>query len=410
MRVRKLVLREFRNLKDVTLYPNPRLNFLIGQNGQGKSSILEALSYLSTLRSFRHAKSPEVIHYGVENSDISTELSTEEELAGDHSVQLRIFFQKTDPAGLKATKHAFINGKNYKSSTQYLSQRFGDFELGFHSIVFNPSDHDLVRGDPAGRRAFLDRVLAAEDLTYLQTLTRYQKTLEQRNALLRNSEQPNPSLLLGFTEPLARDGAWLCRARLEWLMRLVKPLSDVSTRIAPDAPPLHLIYLSNWAPEIPSLCFPNANLGSVLFSGLGSLPSLELLEQSFWKRLSSLESAEWRNRSSLVGIHRDDWAFYLGDQPLKGHGSQGETRSALLALKLCEVSLFRERTGHRPIFLLDDFSSELDRDRRSHLLRFLNETDLQVFVTTTDEAFLSEGVSSEAAGKKFRVSEGILFE
>ena len=415
MRIRKLVLREFRNLKQAEFFPDPRLNFLIGQNGQGKSSVLEAISYLSTLRSFRGAKSAEVIRYGTPAADISAEISTADGLIGESlgdniQAQLRILFQKTDEFGTKASKSAFINGKGYRSSTQYLSQRFGDFELGFHSIIFNPSDHDLVRGDPAGRRSFIDRVLTAEDPAYLKTLTRYQKTLEQRNALLRTLEVPNPPLLLGYSEMLATDAAWLCRARLEWLSRLLNLITDNYSRIAPGSLPLRIFYLSNWAPEIDGLCIPNGHLGLVNFSGLSPLPSLELLEQSFWKRLSSLEAAEWRNRSSLVGTHRDDWAFYLGDQPLKGYGSQGEVRSALLALKLCEVTLFRERTGHRPLFLLDDFSSELDRDRRSQLLRFLNETDLQVFVTTTDESFLSEWSQATSAGKKFRVSEGILFE
>ena len=101
---------------------------------------------------------------------------------------------------------------------------------------------------------------------------------------------------------------------------------------------------------------------------------------------------------SLVGPHRDDWAFFLGSQALKGHGSQGEVRSALLALKLCEIDPFRNETGHRPLFLLDDFSSELDQERRAFLLRYLTETDLQVFVTTTEAATF--------AGKRFWVVNG----
>jgi len=148
------------------------------------------------------------------------------------------------------------------------------------------------------------------------------------------------------------------------------------------------------------LVFNNNNLSSLHFTGHGHLPSLNLLERFFWNKLNLLEAAELRSGHSLVGPHRDDWAFYLGSQALRGHGSQGEVRSALLALKLCEIDLFRIETGHRPLFLLDDFSSELDRERRAFLLRFLSESDLQTFVTTTeDPAFL---------GKKFRVSRGSL--
>ena len=108
-----------------------------------------------------------------------------------------------------------------------------------------------------------------------------------------------------------------------------------------------LVYLSNWVPQINDLSFNNSTLSGVHFTGHGQLPSLELLEQAFWKRLSDLETAEWRTGHSLVGPHRDDWTFFLGSQILKGHGSQGEVRSALLALKLAEIELFRNETGHR---------------------------------------------------------------
>jgi DNA replication and repair protein RecF len=211
--------------------------------------------------------------------------------------------------------------------------------------------------------------------------------LEQRNALLKSSEKPLPDLLHGFTEPMSKYAAYLTYQRLNWIRRLAQRLNDTVHKIAPHQPLLSLIYLSNWVPEIQDLSLSNSNLGGLHFTGHGAQPSLELLEQAFWKKQSSLEAAEWKSGHSLVGPHRDDWTFFLGGQVLKGHGSQGEVRSALLALKLSEVELFREATGHRPIFLLDDFSSELDRERRVFLLDFLSEKDLQVFVTTTDDSF-----------------------
>jgi recombinational DNA repair ATPase RecF len=219
---------------------------------------------------------------------------------------------------------------------------------------------------------------------------------------LRNSDNPSRELLAGFTEPLAQCAAIIARKRLEWIERAALILNETAQKLAPGQPFLRLIYASNWVPKTDGLSLPIQDLGPGLFSGQGPLPSLELLEQAFWKTLSTLELAELRSRHSLVGTHRDDWAFYLGEQTLKGHGSQGEVRSALLALKIAEIELFRKATGHRPLFLLDDFSSELDRERRSYLLRFLTETDLQVFVTTTED--------SVWMGKRFRVSNGSLEE
>jgi DNA replication and repair protein RecF len=358
------------------------------------------LAYLGTLRSFRGSKTQEVIRWGETDTEVTCDLGE-----ADWKTQLKLSFTMLDPAQQKASKVAFINGKPYKSSTSYLSQRFGHFELGFHAVVFNPSDHDLVRSEPAIRRAYLDRAIAAEDIDYLKALSKYQRLLEQRNAVLKSESPVSRDVLAGFTEPLAKHAAYLAYKRLEWIGRLAESLNNTVHKIAPHQPELRLVYVSSWVPAIDGFCISNNHLGSVHFSGQGSQPSLEILEQAFWKKLSLLEAAEWRAGHSLVGPHRDDWSFYLGGQVLKGHGSQGEVRSALLALKLCEVSLFRSATGHRPLFLLDDFSSELDRERREFLLRFLTDTDLQVFVSTTEDSF---GIGQNILGKCFSVSHGKL--
>jgi DNA replication and repair protein RecF len=402
--VSELVLRNFRNISETRFLPDPKLNFLLGENGQGKTSFLEALGFLATLRSFRGSKSEEVLKWKETTGEVSCKLSSPEGTTGWETGLKVVFDSGGDLSRQKVSKVAFINGKPYKSSTSYLSQRFGSFELGFHSVVFNPSDHDLVRGDPATRRNYLDRAIAAENVHYLKTVSKYQRIVTQRNVLLKsvsdNGQRTSNDLISGFTDQMIHLGSELAATRLEWILKLSERLNETVHQIAPNQPELRLVYLSNWAPEIDNLSINNKDLGSVNFTGHGALPSLELLEQSFRKKLSQLEAAEWRSGHSLVGPHRDDWAFYLGGQPLRGHGSQGEVRSALLALKLCEIELFRIETGHRPIFLLDDFSSELDRERRTFLLKYLSESDLQVFVTTTED--------SSQVGKKFRVSNGQL--
>ncbi len=400
MKVDSLTLRNFRNIRESTYRPSPQLNFLLGRNGQGKTSFLEAIGFLSSLRSFRGSKSNEVIRWNESLAEIECDIGA----ASDWKTSLKVVFERDIADPDRASKIAFINGKPYKSPTAFLSQRFGQFELGFHSVIFNPSDHDLVRGEPTLRRGYLDRVLAAEDIKYLKALQKYQRLLQQRNALLKSFEGTRPpggtELLLGFTEPMAEYGAYIGLRRLEWLQRANFQLSDLMRKIIPTEVELRAIYLSNWVPKIESLSLENDTLTSVHFAGHGQLPSLELLEQAFWKRLSVLEPAELRSGHSLVGPHRDDWTFYLGSQVLKGHGSQGEVRSALLALKLAEIELFQTSTGHQPVFLLDDFSSELDRERRTFLLDFLSHSNLQVFVTTTEESI--------SAGQKVWVVQGSL--
>ena len=235
MRIERLTLKRFRNVGDSGFEPGPGINLLLGQNGQGKTSFLEAIGYLALLRSFRGSKTPEVIQWKANDAEIVCRLAarSDDESSSPWETELKVTFAFVDPNRQRANKVAFINAKPYRSSTQYLSQRFGNFVLGFHAVVFNPSDHDLVRGDPANRRAYLDRVIAAEDGEYLATLQRYQKILEQRNAVLKNSERPMPAVLAGFTEPMIRAGSVLCRKRLEWIHRLIGPLNDTVLRIAP---------------------------------------------------------------------------------------------------------------------------------------------------------------------------------
>jgi DNA replication and repair protein RecF len=185
-------------------------------------------------------------------------------------------------------------------------------------------------------------------------------------------------------------------------MRAGSVLNDMAAKISHEGTTLRMVYLSNWAPDGQDLCLKNSNLRPIHFAGQAELPSLELIEQFFWAKISAFEAIERKMGYSLVGPHRDDWTFFMGDQLLKGHGSQGEVRSTLLALKLSEIALFRKETGHRPIFLLDDFSSELDEKRRSFLLEFLLETDLQTFVTTTEDSF--------SKGKRFWLCNGTVKE
>jgi DNA replication and repair protein RecF len=408
LRIKKLTLRRFRNVREASFEPGANLNFLVGRNGQGKTSFLEAIGYLATLRSFRGSKSQEVIQWQEQQQTDAGYAETVCKLGDEDAweTELKVSFAFTGPERSRASKVAFINDKAYRSSTQYLSQRFGNFVLGFHSVIFNPSDHDLVRNDPATRRAYLDRVIAAEDVEYLKGLQTYQKILDQRNAILKESLRPSPALLAGFTEGMIRHGAQIAQKRLIWIHRLNLILNDTARKIAPFQPVLELNYVSHWTADLishgPGFSKINKDLSPLHFAGQGALPSLELLEQTLRKKQSSVEAAEWKSGHSLVGPHRDDWTFLMGGQVLKGHGSQGEVRSALLALKLSEIELFKESTGHRPIFLLDDFSSELDQDRRLFLLDFLSERDLQVFVTTTDEATLPDGIV------RFRVKNGEL--
>jgi DNA replication and repair protein RecF len=293
---------------------------------------------------------------------------------------------------------AFINGKPYKSAMGFLSQRYGEVGLGFHSVVFNPSDHDLVRGDPAFRRAAIDRVVAAEKLEHLENIQRYQKVLDQRNALLRSENLIDLRVLDGFTSPLVDLGSKVIQARWQWFESAAETVQGVARTIAPGQQDVGVSYSSKWAP-VEDKNISNFNKLTVRhFTGQCKTPSIELFKQAFIENLARFRALELRSRATLVGPHRDDWQFTLGGESLQAQGSQGEVRAALLAFKIAEASRFQMNSGHAPLFLLDDFSSELDEQRRNYLLGFLESSQFQVFVTTTDERV--------SAGKRFEVTEG----
>ncbi|MFZ9596239.1 MAG: DNA replication/repair protein RecF [Bdellovibrionia bacterium] len=406
MRVQSLTLKNFRNLEEISLSADRHLNFVLGSNGQGKTSILEALSFLATLRSFREPKLLHCIQFGKQTAQIGCSLVSDEISQGEWKTDLKLVFEKSSQPPFKASKTAYINQKPYASSSEYLSQRFQSYEQGFHAIPFNPSDHDLVRGDPQGRRTYLDRVIAAEQVQYLKILQTYQRILNQRNALLKahlkSSRNVNSSMLKSFTEQLCQVGARITYERLQWIFKTQEILNSTSERIVNRAMPLKLSYLSQWAPSVEELSFNNSNLEKNHFSGQAQEASLKLLEQSFWAKIAASEAIERRMGFCVVGPHRDDWTFLLRNQVLKGHGSQGEVRSALLALKLTEIESFKRETGHRPLFLMDDFSSELDEERRSFLLQSLIQADLQTFITTTEDSF--------HVGRRFWLCDGIVKE
>lgn len=350
---------------------------------------------LSTLRSFRRGKPAEMIRQGELLSEVGCVVVNDPEDKDIWRTDLKIVLALKGPT---ASRNAFINGKACPSGIQYLLKRTDRFAGGFHTVAFNPSDHDLIRGEPRGRRDFLNSVISAEETSYLETLKRYQKIIEQRNSLLKTGDLRQAASLEVFSESLDDAAAFLTHRRLEWLKRLSEKLNSALEKIAPSQAQLRVVYDCEWLGENNKKSPENKQLGQQYFAGQGVVPPLEELKKEFRIRRLALGKAEWFAKSTLLGPHRDDLLIYLGDRLLKTTGSQGEVRSAILALKLCEIELFTERTGLRPVLLLDDFSSELDRERREFLLRFVSETKLQVFVTATERV--------PAEGRHFEVHAG----
>jgi len=403
MKISNLKGKNFRNLKEFEFKPHEHLNFIIGKNAQGKTSVLEAIHYLSNLKSFRQGKPHQVMRWKEKNTEIKCGLdflgSDGEAWNSEHE----IVFRRETETEERVQKTALINKNPVRSSLDYIGKKHLPSGSGFHAITFNPSDHELIRGEPQLRRNFINAALASQDPDYLRELKRYIRSLQQRNALLK--QEPflrEETLLNSFSEDLIEAGSVLTHKRLEWFQLLLDYFNKVIKNIAPKQPFLDLVYESNWIPSKPAFRFSYKELKEGHFSGQDTLPSLEQIKQAFRQRVLMLRPLEQKLRVSLVGPHRDDWMFYQEKHPIQSHGSQGEVRTILLALKLSEMHIYESFTGLKPILLLDDFSSELDKDRRTHLLEFLTRTDLQVFVTSTEDLPIE--------GKRFLVSDGNLRE
>lgn len=384
MKIQQLRIKNFRNLSDITLKPHSRLNFFVGKNAQGKTSLLEAAYFLSNLQSFRGAKAENFIQYGKNETYIEALVVDEDSSGQVWESEFKVTLAK-DKEKQKINKQTWINGTQIPSSTKYLSFRFGLSGYAFHSISFNPADHHLVSGDPALRRYYLNSVISSECPEYLHLLKGYQKGLTQRNSLLKSKFGLDERLLQTYSEQLIQFGSQILLKRLEWINRVQNKLTKHLKRIAPEQAEIGHFYACSYFPESIENKGQIHKKDGLHFTGQQSLPSIELLAQAFQAQLERKKEVERILKTTLVGPHRDDWNLIMNQEPLKKHGSQGEVRSALLALKLSEVELFQETTGIQPLFMLDDFSSELDQSRRTHLMNFLEETNLQVFVTSTEK-------------------------
>jgi len=347
----RLRLHCFRNYAEATVRFGPGLNVIHGQNAQGKTNLLEAIATLALTRSPRTTSSGDLLlwseHAALAEADVTRPPA---------DVTLSVRFQRDGPTE-RVSRVTSVDGKPRPARAM----------LGVCPVVlFWPEDLALVRGGPDGRRRFLDVILAQTDQQAVAHMSRYRRVLEQRNALLHQLRQGAGARdsLNSFTGELAHHGAWLALAR----SRLVDALAPLAAHSLHD--------LSGQRERI-SLRYAPAHGASIP-------DSVEAAEQVLLEALRERSSEEVARGITLAGPHRDDVAFDLDGRPARGTASQGQQRSIVLACKLAEVRYLQDSAGVAPVILLDDVLSELDPERRRHLLGLLAAGSHQVLVTTTE--------------------------
>ncbi|MGA8254425.1 MAG: DNA replication/repair protein RecF [Mycobacterium sp.] len=349
MYVRHLGLRDFRSWAHADLELEPGRTVFVGPNGYGKTNLIEALWYSTTLGSHRVGTDAPLIRAGAARAVVSTIIVNE---GRECAVDLEI-------AAGRANKARF-NRSPVRSTREVLGV--------LQAVLFAPEDLALVRGDPAERRRYLDDLATVRRPTVAGVRADYDKILRQRTALLKSlsgarqrSDQAALDTLDVWDSRLAEYGAELMAARIDLVNQLAPEVEKAYQLLAPGSRPASIAYRSS------------------LDVGLNSDTDRELLEPALLAALSARRAAELERGVCLVGPHRDDLELRLGDQIAKGFASHGESWSFAVALRLAAYELLRA-DGSEPVLLLDDVFAELDAARR-RALAAVAESAEQVLVT-----------------------------
>ena len=351
----------FRNLTG-TINWGPRLNIIYGNNGQGKTSWLEAIHILARTKSFRTQRLQETIRFGERIASIRGRVIAGSEIERELLVTLQ-----------DNSKTIIVNSKR-ETLSRYLSQ--------LHVFSFTAADLDVVRGMPEARRRFLDRGVASLRHAYLQTIADYSKVLKQKNRLLQMANEGEFSLektedlIAPWNDQLVTLAVVIHNERNEY----VRGLNEALERQLFDKRDISTRYLSS-------------------LEGKGDLTDYESLLRS---RITLRLQAELAAGHSLIGPHRDDLEVLLDGREIRVYGSSGQQRSALLILDLAAISLYNLASNDQPVFLIDDVDAELDERRIKRLLEYL-ESRTQTFITTSKRTHV-EGFFSRAS--VFEIDEG----
>jgi len=359
---------QFRNYEQAQLEFSPQLNIFVGANAQGKTNLLEALYYLSTLRPLRPVRESDLVRWGATETRLSVRF-VREELTDE--LQLRL--------PLQAKRQVWLNGEPVSRQSSLVGY------LG--TVCFTAQDLQIVRGEPADRRRFLDTEIALLSHRYLYSLAHYKRALEQRNNLLRAYLEGVSTLdsLPEWNAQLVKYGARLFHSRKQFLERLTHSAQGVHSALTGEQERLELLYQ------------PGLPIGTTL------LEKEEDWHEAFVQALHQAERDEVRRATTLVGPHRDDFAIQIGGYDARLFGSQGQQRTCALSLRLSEVPLFESIKGEPPVVLLDDVFSDLDPERRARLVAFL-QPRAQTLITCTDLTPFSPELIAQSA--IFHVSAG----
>ncbi|MBO5754481.1 MAG: DNA replication/repair protein RecF [Clostridia bacterium] len=329
MKVKKLTLYNYRNIPSAELTFSGEMNFLLGDNAQGKTNALEAIYLFARGKSFRGATDSELTAFGQSGYAVT------------------LTFEKTDRE--ETLFCSYTKKEKIRKRNGILLEKQSELLGSFRAVLFSPDDLMLIKGSPAERRRFLDVAISQCYPAYLSLYSSYNKSLEQRNALLKQRKDgfTDDVSLSVWNEALAKSAADIYFYRKEYVERLSRVAKDLMEKLSGGKEIMTLSYDSN-----------------IKENG----DDRAAVEERYRHLFSAHVDRETAAGNTLFGIHRDELTVLVGGKPLKDFGSQGQQRSAVLSLKMAEGAVSRDICGDSPVYLFDDVLSELDEDRRAFLL------------------------------------------
>ena len=365
MILKQISILNYKNLEQVELEFSPKMNCFIGQNGMGKTNLLDAVYYLSFCKS---ATNPIDSQNMMHDKDFFVIQGVYESESGDRE---EVY------CGMKRRQKKVF--KRNKKEYSRLSDHIGFIPL----VMVSPADTELIAGGSEERRRFMDVVISQYDKEYLEALIRYNKALQQRNTLLKAEAEPDEELLAVWEEMMAMTGEVVYRKRCEFIDEFIPTFQTFYSYISQDKEAVNLSYESH------------AKHGSLL---------------------NQLKESRVRDRImgySLKGVHKDDLTMQLGEYPIKREGSQGQNKTYLIALKLAQFDFLR-RTGSNtiPLLLLDDIFDKLDASRVEQIVKLVSGDRFgQIFITDTNRDHLDKIMQKiEGEYKVFGVIDGSVNE
>lgn len=352
LRLDRLQIRGFRNIEEIVYEPGPGLNVFVGNNGQGKTNLLEAVYYLSTASSQRAYREEELINWHREEASLEGEVAYSQT-----SIRIRMSLARG------RRKQIWVGAKRLSSALDVFGR--------LSAVLFSPDDLNLVKGSPAGRRRYLDLQLSLVNKYYRHQLQKYNKVLAQRNLALKHGQLEQLEL---WDHQLVVIGTEIMQRRMEAVEQISRLAAAAQLFIAADEK-LEIVYLP---------FFLRDQREYMIAYGAGKVPyTKDRIQGIFMNQLREKQWEERRQKSSLVGPQRDDLIFVLNGKDARVYASQGQQRTAVLASKLAELDYVAQARGERPLLLLDDVLSELDQQRCERFLTYISQ-DTQIFLTTTD--------------------------